>query len=559
MANEARVPREGNAAPFVVIIGAGFGGIGTAVKLKRSGLDNFVVLEQSGGVGGTWLDNRFPGSNVDIHSALYSFSFYPYDWSRTHADQAELLRYLDEVVDHYGVRPHIQLNTKVVSLRWNDAAHTYTVKLDGGAELIANVVVSAVGLFNVPKYPDWPGVEKFKGPRFHTARWEHGHDLAGKRVAVVGTGSTASQVVPAIAPVVDKLYLFQREPGWLVEKGDRVYQEEEREYLRKPFRRRLRRYGIWLNWERTKDSIFPGKHNEYFQRQSEEYLAKVFKDRPDLREALTPRYPFWGKRPLISSNFYPALLRPNVELIPRAVTSVTEDGVVDSSGTERKIDVLVLATGFQPSNYLATFEVWGRDGRSIHQVWNGEPCAFVGAAVANFPNFYLLYGPNTNASPDALSYIERGQDYAVRAVRRMVCKGVTAIEVRKDMMDRYNDWLQQRLTTAVFQYTNNYYKASTGKNVTQFCHGGTVFWLLTRTLGRIPTVERRLRADGTATQDRAAPLAELRFGIVLRAAEALSAVINHLPAVDLASVGVRQPEEPKAQVATALAASKGKD
>jgi cation diffusion facilitator CzcD-associated flavoprotein CzcO len=518
----------------VVVIGGGFGGIGAAVKLKQAGIESFVVLEQSPAVGGTWWDNTFPGAQVDIHSHLYSYSFYsPYDFERTHATQAELQKYLEEVVDHFGVRGHFRFNTTVRELRWSEQTHTYAITTDTGEELIAHAVVCGVGLLSVPRHPTWPGLDCFRGIKFHTARWEHEHDLTGKRVAVVGTGATASQVVPELSKIVDKLYLFQREPGWLIEKGDRTYTAEEREdFRRHPWKVRLHRAQIFLTWERGKDSIFPGtKHNKRAEEDSLRYLEKTLSDRPDLVKLLTPDYPFWGKRPLINSSFYPALLRENVELVPWAVESVTETGVVDTEGVHRDVDVIVMATGYTPTDFLATLEVYGRDGRSIHDVWNGEPEAFLGSTVAGFPNFYMLYGPNTNASPCALWYIERGQDFAVGNIRRMVRSGATAIEVRKDVMDAYNEWLQRRLVKAVYQHTNNYYKSASGRNVTQFCHGGIVYWFLTRTLSRVSTTERFLSGVGPARGPRRTPLAMPRFRMVAAAATGLSKLVSNLPPV----------------------------
>ena len=227
--------------PSVVVIGAGFGGIGTGVKLKRSGIHSFAIFESSHGVGGTWWDNTYPGAEVDVHSNLYRFSFKPHDWARTHARQPELQAYLEETVDQFGLRPRLQLGVTVQSATWDDQRHVWTVRTDDESVVECHVVISAVGFLNVPRYPDWPGLDEFAGPTFHTSRWEHHHDLSDKVVAVVGTGSTATQVVPSLQPKVRTLYLFQREPGWVMPKGEREFTAAERRQRGRPWRRTLDR------------------------------------------------------------------------------------------------------------------------------------------------------------------------------------------------------------------------------------------------------------------------------------------------------------------------------
>src|SRR5947209_9134362 len=233
--------------PRVVVVGAGFGGIATGVNLKRAGIDTFTIYESSLGIGGTWWDNTYPGAEVDVGSHLYCFSFKPHHWTRTHARQPELQKYLEETVDQFGLRPHLRLGVTVQSATWDDDRHVWSVRLDDGTVDECHVLVSSVGMLNVPRYPDWPGLEEFEGPVFHTARWEHQHDLADKVVAVVGTGSSATQVVPAIQAAVRHVYLFQREPGWVVPKGDRDFTDEEQALLARPWRRTRERWGQrWL-------------------------------------------------------------------------------------------------------------------------------------------------------------------------------------------------------------------------------------------------------------------------------------------------------------------------
>jgi cation diffusion facilitator CzcD-associated flavoprotein CzcO len=477
--------------PEIAIVGAGFAGIATAVKLKKAGIHTFTVFEKSAGPGGTWWDNRYPGAEVDVASHLYSYSFKTHDWTRTHAKQAELHAYLEEVLDDYGLRPHFRFNTTVRDAVWNERTHAYAVNLEGGERLTAHIVVSALGLLNYPKYPDWPGLDDFAGPKFHTFRWEHEHDLTGKRVAVVGTGSTATQVVPEIAPVVDTLYLFQREPGWVVPKGDRDFTPEERATYQSTLQRRITRWkaAYLLEKNQRRGAIHrPGtKINALREQQCRSFIERVFADRPDLAEALTPKYPYPGKRPIINSTFYPALLRENVELVPRAVQSVTEKGVIDADGNEYLIDVLVMATGFQPASYLSSLEIVGLGGRTIHEAWAGEPQALLGMTVPSFPNFFILYGPNTNGG-EIVSCLERQAEHVVQAVKRLIRTGTTVIEVRPGFYKAYNRWLDRKMRGTAWEVSNNYYKAPSGRIVTQWPFGPLFYGVLTKTLA--PLSER---------------------------------------------------------------------
>lgn len=481
-------------APHVAVVGGGFGGIATGVKLRRRGIDTFTIFEKSAGPGGTWWDNRYPGAEVDVASHVYSYSFKGYDWSRTHARQEEIQRYLEEVVDEFGLRPHFRFSTAVEGCVWDEPTRSYTVTLRGGETLRADIVVSALGLLNYPRYPDWPGLDEFGGPKFHTFRWEHHHDLSGKTVAVVGTGSTASQVVPEIAPVVGHLYLFQREPGWVIPKGERDFTPQERARYRRRWARRRERLRLALQLERNQlgGAIHrPGtKVNALRERQCREFIDRVFADRPDLKAAVTPAYPYPGKRPILATTFYPALRRDNVELVPRAVASVTRSGVVDAEGKEYPVDVIVMATGFQPANYLASLEVTGRDGRTVHEVWHGEPQAFLGMTVPGFPNFFMLYGPNTNGG-EIISCLERQAEHVASVARRLARGRVRAVEVRPSFFRAYNRWLEKKMEGTAWTVSNNYYKSPSGRIVTQWPFGAFFYGLLTKVLVRPSETARR--------------------------------------------------------------------
>ncbi len=494
--------------PRVAVIGGGFGGIAAGVKLQRAGIGSFTIFEKSAGPGGTWWDNRYPGAEVDVGSHLYSYSFKSHSWSRTHARQHELQRYLEEVIDDFGLRDHFRFNVAVERVVWQEPTQAYRVETSDGSASPFEAVISAVGLLNQPRYPDWPGLEDFDGPMFHSARWESEHDLAGRRVAVVGTGSTASQIVPAIAGLAGHVTLFQREPGWVIPKGDRDFTDQERARFQSPWARRRERLRLFWQIEQgqLRGSIHrPGtKVNTLREQQCRAYIAHVFKDRPDLRAAVTPSYPYPGKRPVLTGDFYPALLRENVELVPHAVASVTRHGVIDARGVTHPADVLVLATGFQPTNYLASLDVVGRAGRSLHRTWEGEPQAFLGITVPGFPNFYILYGPNTNGG-EIVSQLERQAEFAVRSIRRLGRRGVTAVEVRPTFYVACNRWLQGAIAKTSWVLANNYYTTPSGRVVTQWPYGAIAYGVLTKLLGR---PSERVWRSSTSDLDSPAPARE---------------------------------------------------
>jgi cation diffusion facilitator CzcD-associated flavoprotein CzcO len=499
--------------PRVAIVGGGFGGVAAGVKLRAAGFENFTIFEKSRGPGGTWWDNRYPGAEVDVSSHLYSFSFMHYDWTCTHAQQAELQQYVEDVIDRFGLRPRFRFSTPIEHIAWDDAKQAYDVTTGDGDTGTFEVVISAVGLLNQPRYPDWPGLDSFEGPAFHTARWEPQHDLSDKTVALVGTGSTAAQIVPAIADVAGRVVIFQREPGWVVPKPTRIFTHDERAALSKPWNRRRERLRLLFQIEKGQffGSIHrPGtKTNSVRGGQARAYIDRTFKDRPDLRAAVTPSYPYPGKRPVIAQGYYEALLRDDVQLVPFPVVSVTPTGIVDARGIEHAADLLVLSTGFQPSSFLNTFDIVGRAGRTLREFWHGEPQAFLGITVPEFPNFYMLYGPNTNGG-EIITHLERQAEYAVRSIKRLGRGGITAIEVRRLFYERYNWWLQRQMGRTAWVMSNNYYKSPSGRIVTQWPYGVTLYGALTKLLGRVSEKCRRVPATvGAQPASAAGPIRRL--------------------------------------------------
>jgi cation diffusion facilitator CzcD-associated flavoprotein CzcO len=493
MSGEIYMPFPGRRAVHevsVAIVGAGVAGIATAVKLKAADVNDITIFERSAGVGGTWYDNTYPGAEVDVNSFLYSFSFQDHDWARSHATQPELLDYIEATVDRFDLRRHLRLSTQVDTIAWEPSRGQYRVSLGGGNEQWFHVVISCVGLLNNPNYPTWPNLDDFDGPKFHTSRWEHNHDLTGKRVAIVGTGSTAAQIVPAIAPVVGQLTVFQREPGWVLPKDERDFSNAERQrFERRPVLRKHERYkefrlftnslGIFANDSEKQREMTALAHG---------YIESQFSD-PHLRAAVTPSYPLGCKRIVLSSTFYPALNRPNVTLVPHAVVRATRDGLVASDGVERQADVLILATGFKAQEYLASVQVTGMQGRKLHEVWQKSPRALIGTTVPGFPNFFMLYGPNTNGGGSIIFQLERQAELVVRQVTRLRRSGARYIDTRKAVYERYNVWLAEQMTkyfdAASPAFCHNYYFSQDGRNVTQWPRSALYFHLMTRFLPMI--------------------------------------------------------------------------
>lgn len=473
----------------VAVIGAGFAGIVTAVKLRRAGVD-VVVFERSDGVGGTWWENRYPGAETDAASHLYSYSFAPYRWSRTHVRQAEIQAYLEHVAEAFGIRPLVRFKEGVTAVEWDDASAEYVVETGSGARERFGFVVSAVGIFGEPRLPDWPGLESFAGPVVHTAAWDPATDWVGKRVAVVGTGSSAVQVVAALAPEAGHLTVFQRQPGWVLPKRDRDYTAVERRVFERRWAQRLDRIRLYLRQERRewRGALFrPGtRHHRWGEAVCRRFIAEIFAERPDLAAAVTPDYPFAGKRPVVSSDFYPALLRENVTLVPRAVSRCTTDGVVDADGVEHPADVLVLATGFEASRYLASLEVRGPGGLDLHRVWGDDPYALLGLMLPGFPNFFVMYGPNTNGGL-IVSNLEHQADFVVHQVTRVRRRRATSVEARDAVVRRYDDWVQHRLAGTAWARGRNYYTSASGRIVTQWPEGAAVYAALTVLLRRVGT------------------------------------------------------------------------
>ncbi|WP_217133471.1 flavin-containing monooxygenase [Leucobacter chinensis] len=484
----------------VAIIGAGLGGIGAAVYMKKHLKAEVVIFEAADHIGGTWYRNRFPGAEVDTPSHMYSYSFHRWDWTRPYATQAELVEYMEATVTRYGLERSIRTSTRVHEARWIEGEHQWVVTSDAGVESF-DAVMSAVGMLSDPRIPDWPGKDEFEGDLFHSIEWPEGLDLSGKRVAVVGTGSTASQIVPKLANEVAELTLYQRQPGWVIPKAENVYTDERRAQLRRALPRLKLRLSEF--WRREKGSIGgalekPGsKLDTRAKAKALAYIESVFSEHPELREAVTPDYPYLGKRPIQSSDFYPTLLREHVTLVPHAVAELKPNGVVDALGEFRHADVIVAATGFKAAEYLSTLPVYGRGGRSLQEHWGQEPQAYLGSMVPDFPNFFMLYGPNTNGYA-VLFAMEQQALFAAKALRHMLKKRATSVEVRPESHLRFNRWIDKRLANSSYTLASNYFTSPSGRVVTQWPDGVILFWLMARF--SVPNVTRLGDVNSASTR-----------------------------------------------------------
>jgi cation diffusion facilitator CzcD-associated flavoprotein CzcO len=497
----------------VAIIGAGFGGIAAAVNLKKRTAADFVIFEQAAGVGGTWWHNRYPGCEVDVHSHAYSFSFAKYDWPRSHATQPELLRYASDVVDRFGLAAHLRLNTVVTRVRWLDSDACYelsTASCDAAQPAPTaqterfDVVISAVGLLSVPRIPDWPGLAGFRGVAFHTAQWRPGHDLTGRRIAVVGTGSTAAQLVPVLAESAAKLYVYQREPGWIEPKLVKTFSPAQRWVYRSlPGAQRAHR--AWLFYKAMqRGKAFDASSRRQAQRRASclQFIRSAIEDE-SVRRHVTPGYPWGCKRVVLAAGYYEALNRRNVELVPHAVTAVTPAGIVDATGAERAIDVLVLSTGFQPTNFLATFDVSGVAGVSLRDAWRSRAAAFLGITVPGFPNFFILYGPNTNGAGSIIAQLERQAEFAARAVARLERGRWLFIDTDQAAQRHYIAWIDRQLAahaSAMNSGCTNYYHDEHGANITQWPASHLRYLLVVRILGRLGLRPSGRPLDAAASQ-----------------------------------------------------------
>ncbi|MET7906347.1 NAD(P)/FAD-dependent oxidoreductase [Streptomyces sp. NPDC005355] len=451
----------------IAVIGSGFSGLGTAIRLLQQGIDDFLVFERADEVGGTWRDNTYPGCACDVMSHLYSFSFAPNPrWKSTFGKQQELFAYLRDCADEFGVRSRIRFRHELTEARWDDLLKRWRISTTGG-DYTAQVLVTGTGYLSEPAIPDVPGLADFQGEVFHSARWRHDLDLTGRRVAVVGTGASAIQFVPAIQPEVGHLDLYQRTPPWIGPKDDKVNSALQTKLLTSvPGYQRFRRnFNMWgreiLAFVMARPAVAAK-----MQKMASDHLKKSVPDER-LRAVLTPDYVLACKRLLFSNTYYPAIQQPNVDLVTDGIAKVTADAVVTADGQERPVDTIILGTGFEAVRRPIAERLFGRDGVSLEKTWREGMSALRGTGVAGFPNLFMMLGPNTTLGHSSqVIMIEAQIAYVLDALKTMDKRGLASVEVRPEAQRAYNERLDQRLEGTVWNAGNcrSWYLDEHGRN-----------------------------------------------------------------------------------------------
>lgn len=458
---------------FVAVVGLGFSGVAAVVRLKQAGIEDVVVFERGEDVGGTWRDNTYPGCQCDVPSHLYSLSFAPNPhWARTYSMQPEIAQYLRATAERFDVLRHVRFGTPVQSVRWDGGAQHWVLDTAAGAHT-ANAVIMANGPLSEPKVPTLPGIERFTGTTFHSAQWDHGHDLAGERVAVVGTGASAIQFVPAIQPKVGRLVVFQRTPPWVLPHRDRAITARERALYRAlPLTQRAVRSAVYWSRELISPAFTRNpKRMRIVRLVALRHLRKQVPD-PALRRKLTPRYTPGCKRLLLSNDWYPALTAPNVTVETSGIREVRERSIVTADGTEHEVDTIVFGTGFHVIDNPGFACIVGEDGRTLADVWADDGMrAYKNTTVSGFPNLFLLAGPNTGiGNTSLLVMVEAQVRYAVSALRWLREHGAASVDVRRESLDAFSAEVQRRMPPTVWSSggCSSWYLDGHGRNPTMW-------------------------------------------------------------------------------------------
>ncbi|MFD0689897.1 flavin-containing monooxygenase [Actinomadura fibrosa] len=439
----------------IAIVGTGFSGIGLAIALKEAGFTDITLFDKADGLGGVWRDNTYPGAACDAPSHLYSYSFEPKpDWTRRFAEQPEILDYLRHCAAKYGLTPHFRFRTTITDARFQAATGRWRLHAGDGRTYEYDLFVAACGQLSNPAVPRLPGQDDFGGTMFHSARWDHGHDLTGERVAVVGNGASAIQFVPRIAPAARRLTIFQIEAHWISRKPDRVYPRWRPALNRRiPAVQKLSRLGIFLCFEAVLNPALISPRGRRVLsapvRALCRYALRSVRD-PRLRRRLTPGYEPGCKRILTSSDYYPVLNRPDVTVVDDPIVQLTPHGARTADGRHHAFDTLIWATGFRSQDFVAPLRVIGARGTELNAAWKGGARAYLGLAVTGFPNFFLMYGPNTNVGSGSIVHMLESQARYIVQAARLLATGVTSMDVRADVLDRFDAAAQRRLSTTVW-------------------------------------------------------------------------------------------------------------
>jgi cation diffusion facilitator CzcD-associated flavoprotein CzcO len=463
----------------VAIIGAGFSGLCMAIRLRRAGFDDFTVYEKADDLGGVWRDNTYPGAGCDVPSVLYSYSFAQHGrWSRSFPRQHEILGYLRDCAEKFGLTGHLRFGTEITAAHYDPDAEVWRLRTAAGDEIASRFLVSGVGQLNRPRYPDVPGIGNFVGTAFHSAEWRHDHDLTGRRVAVIGTGPSAVQFVPEIAPKVHRLHVFQRSANWVVPKPDREFGRTTRRLRDRTAPVRLLLRG--LTYARAETVLYwavkGGRLAVIAEHVSRRHLEKSVAD-GELRAKLTPDFPIGCKRILISDDWYPALARDNVELVTEPVSRIIRTGIDTADGVHRPVDTIVFGTGFRATEFLRPMEIVGRDGARLHDVWKDGPAAYLGITVPGFPNLFMLYGPGTNLGHNSIIHMIESQ--AGFILRKILAGGVH--DVPRQAFDHEQERLRRAIAASAFAADcDSWYKNADGRVVSNWALRTSTYRRLTR-------------------------------------------------------------------------------
>jgi len=455
----------------ITIVGCGFAAVALGISLKKSGFEKFIILERSNEIGGVWRENTYPGAACDVPSRLYSFSFeQDYPWSLRYAPQKEIFEYLQHCINKYKLTSHIRLNAEVTKATYNDQTIKWTLTLKNGIKVETDVFISAVGLFNNPFIPEIPGQTVFDGPQFHSSRWNHKVDFRGKTVASIGSGASAIQYVPEIAKLVKNLYVFQRTPQHIFSKGDRANRPQaHKTTLIKKFIYRRERFEVFYNLEKNSRRRTSWKKTIKSANKFKDYIQHLIKD-PELLNKVIPNYPPGCKRGLRSDDWYPTLLQPHVKLINTSISSLSKTEIHTITGDSFPVDIIVYGTGFTPTKFLTPMKITGYRGQKLDKNWKEGAEAYLGMSVTGFPNFFMMYGPNTNLSGSIIYMLENQARYITECINLLDQKKARSISVKQTVQKRFNDEISNQLSKSILSNKNckSYFRDPNGRITTNW-------------------------------------------------------------------------------------------
>lgn len=457
-----------------VIIGSGFGGLLAAINLQKRRLNDFIILERRDFLGGTWCQNTYPGAAVDVQSPLYSLSDAPHDWTQLFAEQHELEDYTHKIIEKHRLRSKALTGCNVTKIRWQESERYWQIDIAGKQSIRAQFVINATGPLSTPVFPDFKGKDKFKGASFHTNSWDHSVDYRGKRVAIIGSGASAAQVIPAIAPDVKQLHIFQRTPHWVIPRLDYIFKPWQRVLLRNKWvYKLLRAFIYWLLEIRVIGFKYsPMLLDLLAAKRAKKFLKKAIPDK-ELRDKLTPSYTIGCKRIILSNTLYPAICRDNVTLHDKedGIQEITENGILSTSGKEHCVDIIIYSTGYDATDGVISYPVIGKQNDSLQAFWQDYPRAYLGTTMPNFPNLFIVTGPNTGIGhTSAIFVIESQMRYIMNCIRAVKDKDATTIEVTEKAEQEYTDKIHQEMTKTVWHQggCNSWYKSKSGKVIAMF-------------------------------------------------------------------------------------------